>query len=48
MTCPGCGRWAAADPETGYDADDYCPECKRRGLDEEGDDDEEDDSGAGA
>lgn len=27
MTCPNCGRWSPADPETGYDADDLCPDC---------------------
>jgi hypothetical protein len=28
FACIGCGRTAAADPETGYDADELCPECR--------------------
>jgi hypothetical protein len=32
MTCPGCGRWAPMDPETGYDADELCEECKEDEL----------------
>jgi len=28
MTCPECGCTAPADPQTGYDADDLCPDCK--------------------
>jgi hypothetical protein len=28
MECRICGRWAAADSETGYDADDVCPDCE--------------------
>ena len=24
MTCLYCGRYAPPDPDTGYDADDYC------------------------
>lgn len=27
MTCPRCGRYAPMDPETGYDADEFCREC---------------------
>lgn len=27
MTCPECQRWAPPDPETGYDADELCPDC---------------------
>lgn len=27
MTCPICGRWAPADRDTGYNADDVCPDC---------------------
>ena len=27
MTCALCGRYAAPDPATGYDADDVCPGC---------------------
>lgn len=27
MECQGCGRWTAADSETGYDADTLCPAC---------------------
>lgn len=27
MECKFCGRYAPPDPETGYDADDCCPEC---------------------
>jgi hypothetical protein len=29
MTCQNCGRYAPADAETGYDADELCPECER-------------------
>ncbi len=28
MTCPHCGRYGNPDPETGYDADEPCPDCK--------------------
>lgn len=28
MNCPNCGRYGAPDPETGYDADELCPDCK--------------------
>ena len=28
MTCKGCARWSPPDPDTGYDADDLCPECE--------------------
>lgn len=28
MTCTNCGRYAPPDPETGYDADDLCPDCR--------------------
>ena len=28
MICQVCGRWAAGDFETGYDADDVCPDCE--------------------
>lgn len=27
MVCCVCGRWAQPDRETGYDADDVCPDC---------------------
>ena len=27
MTCTDCGRYAPPDPETGYDADEVCPDC---------------------
>lgn len=30
MTCERCGKWAPADPETGYDADGICPECEEK------------------
>lgn len=38
MTCPICQRWSRADPETGYDADDICPDCRDEGyyLDRQG------------
>ena len=26
--CPCCGRWSEPDPQTGYDVDEVCPECK--------------------
>ena len=35
MTCPVCGRYASADPETGYDADDLCPSCQADGWTEQ-------------
>lgn len=38
MECPRCGRWAPPDPETGYDADELCPECKDMFADEHPDD----------
>ena len=28
MTCPQCGRYGDPCPETGYDGDDLCPDCK--------------------
>ena len=28
MTCPLCDKWAPSDPETGYDVDEVCPECR--------------------
>lgn len=28
MECTSCGRYAAPDRETGYDADDLCPTCR--------------------
>jgi len=32
MECPTCGKWAEADPDTGYDADGYCSErCELEG-----------------
>ncbi len=27
MECTVCGRYASPDHETGYDADDTCPDC---------------------
>lgn len=27
MTCPNCGLYSPPDPETGYDADELCPDC---------------------
>lgn len=27
MTCPECRAWVPPDPDTGYDADDLCPDC---------------------
>ncbi len=29
MTCPCCGRYCPPDPETGYDADEMCPDCAK-------------------
>ena len=34
MECQYCGRWSPADRETGYDADDVCPECAEREEDD--------------
>jgi hypothetical protein len=28
-TCRGCGKSSSMDRETGYDADDVCPSCRR-------------------
>jgi len=28
MICPRCSRYGPPDPETGYDADELCPDCK--------------------
>lgn len=32
FVCIGCGRTAAADPDTGYDADSLCPTCRENEL----------------
>lgn len=37
MNCPACGAWGPADPETGYDADELCPNCRTVEQIEEGD-----------
>lgn len=26
--CPNCARWSPPDPETGYDVDELCPDCR--------------------
>ena len=39
MECKYCGRFAPADIETGYDADDVCPDCAEESERERGDDD---------
>ena len=31
MNCPACGRWGPDDPDSGYSADDLCPDCAREG-----------------
>jgi hypothetical protein len=38
MYCLACGAWSEGDLDTGYDADDICPECANMGwyLDEDG------------
>ena len=29
FACRDCGRTAPADPDSGYDADDLCPDCEQ-------------------
>jgi hypothetical protein len=29
MNCPSCGRYGEPDRETGYNADELCPDCAR-------------------
>ena len=43
MTCPGCGRYAHPDPTTGYDADEFCPECEEQNEKDLADDPNADD-----
>jgi len=43
MTCPGCGRYAPPDPTTGYDADEFCPECEEQNEKDLADDPNADD-----
>jgi len=42
MTCPHCGRYGPPDPETGYDADELCPDCKQEEADCASDEDWDD------
>ncbi len=35
--CKGCGRLATVDMETGYQGDEYCPECLAAGVDQDDD-----------
>jgi len=42
VTCPNCGRYAPADAETGYDADELCPDCAACEADCASDDDWDD------
>jgi hypothetical protein len=44
MECPSCGAWSPPDPETGYDADDLCPDCAEREANEEENDNDENDN----
>jgi hypothetical protein len=34
MTCPICGRYAPADPNTGYDRDEICPDHTKKEIEE--------------
>jgi hypothetical protein len=33
VNCPNCGRYGEPDRETGYDADELCPDCAREERD---------------
>jgi hypothetical protein len=35
MYCPACGACGPADPDTGSNGDELCPNCKDEGWDED-------------